>query len=123
MSQVLDLSSYRRYFPSLAQVVDGKQAIYLDNPGGTQVAQQVIDAMISYFRESNANTHGAFLTSKRTDRVIAAARSAMADFLHAASPDEIVFGPNMTPLPVAFSRAVGTTLQPGDAIVGPGRRP
>ena len=117
MSQVLDLSSYRRYFPSLTQVVDGKQAIYLDNPGGTQVAQQVIDAMISYFRESNANTHGAFLTSKRTDRVIAAARSAMADFLHAASPDEIVFGPNMTTLTFAFSRAIGKTLQPGDEIV------
>jgi cysteine desulfurase family protein (TIGR01976 family) len=117
MSQVLDLSSYRRYFPSLAQVVDGKQAVYLDNPGGTQVAQQVIDAMISYFRESNANTHGAFLTSKRTDRVIAAARSAMADFLHAASPDEIVFGPNMTTLTFAFSRALGKTLQPGDEIV------
>ena len=117
MSQVLDLSSYRRYFPSLAQVVDGKQATYLDNPGGTQVAQQVIDAMISYFRESNANTHGAFLTSKRTDRVIAAARSAMADFLHAASPDEIVFGPNMTTLTFAFSRAIGKTLQPGDEIV------
>src|SRR5258708_19196811 len=117
MSQVLDLSSYRRYFPSLAQVVDGKQARYLDNPGGTKVAQKVIDAMISYFRESNANTHGAFLTSQRTDRVIAAARSAMADFLHAASPDEIVFGPNMTTLTFAFSRAIGKTLQPGDEIV------
>src|SRR5258707_7032851 len=117
MSQVLDLSSYRRYFPSLAQVVDGKQAVYLDNPGGTQVAQQVIDAMISYFHESNANTHGAFLTSKRTDRDIAAARSAMADFLHTASPDAIVFGPNLYTLTFAFSRAIGKTLQPGDEIV------
>lgn len=115
--QALDLSSYRRYFPSLAQVVNGKQAVYFDNPGGTQVAQQVIDAMVSYFREANANTHGAFLTSKRTDLVIASARSAMADFLHAASPDEIVFGPNMTTLTFAFSRAFGKTLQPGDEIV------
>jgi len=115
--QALDLSSYRRYFPSLAQVVNGKQAVYFDNPGGTQVAQQVIDAVVSYFREANANTHGAFLTSKRTDLVIASARSAMADFLHAASPDEIVFGPNMTTLTFAFSRAFGKTLQPGDEIV------
>ena len=115
--QALDLSSYRRYFPSLAQVVNGKQAVYFDNPGGTQVAQQVVDAMVSYFREANANTHGAFLTSKRTDLVIASARSAMADFLHAASPDEIVFGPNMTTLTFAFSRAFGKTLQPGDEIV------
>ncbi len=49
--------------------------------------------------------------------MIAAARSAMADFLHAASPGEIVFGPNMTTLTFAFSRAVGKTLQAGDEIV------
>src|SRR5260370_6858561 len=96
MSQALDLSSYRRYFPSLAQVVDGKQAVYLDNPGGTQVAQQVIDAMISNFHESNANTHGAFLTSKRTDRDIAAPRSPMAHFLHPPSPYDIIFIPTTT---------------------------
>ncbi|HET8852924.1 MAG TPA: cysteine desulfurase-like protein, partial [Ktedonobacteraceae bacterium] len=117
MSQALDLSSYRRYFPALAQDINGKQAIYFDNPGGTQVAQQVIDAMVSYLREANANTNGAFVTSQRTDQVIAAARNAMADFLHAARPSEIVFGPNMTTLTFAFSRAIGKTLQPGDEIV------
>jgi cysteine desulfurase family protein (TIGR01976 family) len=117
MPQTLDLSPYRRYFPSLAQTVDNKQAIYFDNPGGTQVAQQVIDAMVAYFREANANTHGAFITSHRTDQVIAAARSAMADFLHATSPGEIVFGPNMTTLTFAFSRAIGKTLQAGDEVI------
>lgn len=117
MSQVLDLSSYRRYFPSLSLDINGKPAIYFDNPGGTQVAQQVVDAMLSYFHSANANSHGAFLTSQRTDQVIAAARSAMADFLHAASPNEIVFGPNMTTLTFAFSRAIGKTLQPGDEII------
>jgi len=61
MPQTLDLSSYRRYFPALAQNINGKQAIYFDNPGGTQVAQQVIDAMVSYLREANANTNGALL--------------------------------------------------------------
>jgi cysteine desulfurase family protein (TIGR01976 family) len=115
--QTLDLSSYRRYFPSLGLEVNGKQAIYFDNPGGTQVAQQVIDAMVAYFLEANANSYGAFLTSKRTDHVIANARGAMADFLHASSPNEIVFGPNMTTLTFAFSRAIGKTLQPGDEIV------
>ncbi len=117
MSQSADLSYYRRYFPSLDLEVKGKQAIYFDNPGGTQVAQQVIDAMVTYFREANANMHGAFLTSNRTDQIIADARSSMADFLHAASPNEIVFGPNMTTLTFAFSRAIGKTLQPGDEIV------
>src|SRR2546429_1027605 len=117
MVQPPDLSYYRRYFPSLDLEVDGKKAIYFDNPGGTQVAQQVIDAMVTYFREANANTHGAFLTSKRTDQIIAEARTSMADFLHAASPNEIVFGPNMTTLTFAFSRAIGKTLKPGDEIV------
>jgi cysteine desulfurase family protein (TIGR01976 family) len=73
--------------------------------------------MVTYFREANANTHGAFLTSNRTDQIIADARSSMADFLHAASPNEIVFGPNMTTLTFAFSRAIGKTLQSGDEIV------
>ncbi|HLX56979.1 MAG TPA: cysteine desulfurase-like protein [Ktedonobacteraceae bacterium] len=117
MPQPLDLSPYRVYFPALAQQINGQQAIYFDNPGGTQVASQVIDAMVAYFREANANTHGAFATSHRTDEVIANARGAMADFLHAASPNEIVFGPNMTTLTFAFSRAIGKTLQAGDEIV------
>src|SRR5947208_8940687 len=112
-----DLSYYRRYFPSLDLEFEGRKAIYFDNPGGTQVAQQVIDAMVTYFREANANTHGAFLTSNRTDQIIAEARSSMADFLHAASLNEIVFGPNMTTLTFAFSRAIGKTLKPGDEIV------
>ncbi|MGZ3611440.1 MAG: aminotransferase class V-fold PLP-dependent enzyme, partial [Ktedonobacteraceae bacterium] len=117
MAQVPDLSYYRRFFPSLDLEVEGRKAIYFDNPGGTQVAQQVIDAMVTYMREANANTHGAFLTSNRTDQLIAEARHSMADFLHAASPNEIVFGPNMTTLTFAFSRAIGKTLQPGDEIV------
>ena len=112
-----DLSLYRRYFPSLSLASGGREAIFFDNPGGTQVAQQVIDSMVAYFREANANTHGAFLTSNRTDQMIAEARSCMADFLHAAGPHEIVFGPNMTTLTFAFSRAIGKTLQPGDEIV------
>jgi len=115
--QPLDLSSYRHYFPSLKQEIHGKQVIYFDNPGGTQVPLQVIDGMVAYFREANANTMGAFATSRRTDEMIAHARSAMADFLHAASPGEIVFGPNMTTLTFAFSRAIGKTLQAGDEIV------
>jgi cysteine desulfurase family protein (TIGR01976 family) len=109
--------TYRSYFPSLQQQINGQQVIFFDNPGGTQVAIQVIDAMVQYFRDANANTHGAFATSRRTDEVIAEARQGMADFLHAASPDEIVFGPNMTTLTFAFSRAIGKTLQAGDEIV------
>ena len=117
MPQVPDLSSYRRYFPSLALQVGRQPAIYFDNPGGTQVAQQTIEATTKYYQEANSNSHGAFLTSQRTDRVIQDAREAMASFLNAASPKEIVFGPNMTTLTFAFSRAFARTLKPGDEII------
>src|SRR5579871_5482953 len=116
MTQTLDLRPYRQYFPSLKQEMHGQRVIFFDNPGGTQVALQVIDAMTTYFRDANANTHGAFATSQRTDEVITRARLGMADFLH-ADPNEIVFGPNMTTLTFAFSRAIGKTLSPGDEIV------
>ena len=117
MPGTLDLSIYRRYFPSLELEVRGRPAIYFDNPGGTQVVLQVIDGMTRYLREANANTHGAFLTSQRSDEVIARARQGMADFLHTPGPEQIVFGPNMTTLTFAFSRAIGRTLSPGDEIV------
>jgi cysteine desulfurase family protein (TIGR01976 family) len=97
--------------------VDGQPAVYLDNPGGTQVPQRCIDAMVEYLSQANANTHGAFLTSARTDTMLDAARAGMAALLGAADPREIVFGPNMTTLTFALSRAIGRTLKPGDEII------
>jgi cysteine desulfurase family protein (TIGR01976 family) len=112
----LDLTYVRSQFPALAQTVNGHPAAFLDGPGGTQVPQRVIDAISDYLRHNNANTGGAYPTSRRTDAMIAEARSAMADFLHCAA-DEIAFGPNMTTLTFAISRAIGRDLQPGDEIV------
>ena len=112
----LDLQWVRAQFPSLAQTVNGHPAAFLDGPGGTQVPQRVIDAISDYLRRDNANTGGAYATSRRTDAMIAEARSAMADFLHCGA-DEVVFGPNMTTLTFAISRAIGRELKPGDEIV------
>jgi cysteine desulfurase family protein (TIGR01976 family) len=95
----------------------GRPAIYFDGPGGTQVPQRVIDAMSAYLAHSNANTHGAFRTSRETDAVLESAHQAMADFLNAGSPAEIAFGPNMTTLTFQFSRAIGRLMQPGDEVV------
>jgi len=106
----------RAQFPSLSQRVNGHPAAFLDGPGGTQVPQRVIDAISAYLRENNANTCGAYATSRNTDRVIADARSAMADFLGCDS-NEVVFGPNMTTLTFAMSRAIGRALGPGDEIL------
>ena len=112
----IDLTWVRSQFPSLAQTVDGQPAVFLDGPGGTQVPQRVIDAIADYLAQSNANTCGAYATSRRTDAVLAEARAAMADFL-GCDKDEVVFGPNMTTLTFAISRAIGRDLGPGDEIL------
>jgi len=112
----LDLTRVRSQFPSLSQTVAGQPAVFLDGPGGTQVPQRVIDAISDYLKNSNANTCGAYATSRRTDAVIAGARAAMAD-LFACDPDEVVFGPNMTTLTFALSRSLGRELGPGDEIL------
>ena len=112
----LDSVWVRAQFPSLQQKVNGHPAIFFDGPAGTQVPQQVIDAITGYLLHSNANNCGAFATSKRTDETIAEARVAMADFLNCSSK-EITFGPNTTTLAFAFSRGIGRDLKPGDEIV------
>jgi cysteine desulfurase family protein (TIGR01976 family) len=115
-SAALDIHYVRSQFPSLAQTVNGHPAAFLDGPGGTQVPQRVIDAISDYLRRDNANTGGAYSTSRNTDAMLAEARAAMADFLNCAG-DEIVFGPNMTTLTYAMSRAIGRDLGPGDEIL------
>ena len=112
----LDLAYVRSQFPSLSQTVNGHPAAFLDGPGGTQVPQRVIDAISDYLRRDNANTGGAYATSRHTDVMIAEARAAMADFLHCGA-DEVAFGPNMTTLTFAMSRAIGRELKPGDEIL------
>ncbi len=111
-----DIAWVRAQFPSLRQMVNGHPAAFLDAPAGTQVPQRVIDAVREYYEQSNANTCGAFSTSRRSDALIASARAAMADFLDCA-PDELFFGPNTTTLTFALSRAIGRELQPGDEII------
>jgi cysteine desulfurase family protein (TIGR01976 family) len=112
----LDLTWVRSQFPSLTQNVNGNPAVFLDGPGGTQVPQRVIDAISDYLTTSNANTCGAYATSRRTNATIDDARAAMADFL-GCDPDEIAFGPNMTTLTYAMSRAIGRQLGPGNEIL------
>jgi len=112
----LDLDWVRSQFPSLSQTVSGQPATFLDGPGGTQVPQRVIDAISGYLKGDNANTCGAYATSRRTDAMITGARSTMADFLGCDS-DEVVFGSNMTSLTFAMSRSIGRELGPGDEIV------
>ena len=118
MSDSFDVNDIRAQFPSLAQMHDEKSpVVFLDNPGGTQVHQSVIDATTDYYLHHNANGDGAFATSQRSDEILHEAHAAVADMLNAASPDEIVFGPNMTTLTLGISRALAREIGPGDEIV------
>ncbi len=102
----------RQQFPSLA-----RPAVFFDNPGGTQIARQSLDRMQGYLLNCNANHEGAFPTSQESDVILHEAHAAMADFLNASSPNEIVFGNNMTTLTLHISRSLAGDLQLGDEIV------
>src|SRR6266404_4769231 len=115
-SKTFDIAWVREQFPSLQLRVKGYAAAFLDGPAGTQVPRQVMDVVQNYFLNANANTYGAFLTSRRTDEMIRSARAAMADFFNCDS-NEVVFGQNMTTIAFALARAIGRELKPGDEIV------
>jgi cysteine desulfurase family protein (TIGR01976 family) len=112
----LDVAWVRAQFPSLQLRVNGQPAVFLDGPAGTQVPQQVTRAIQDYLLHKNANTCGAFATSRQSDQAIGAARAAMADFFN-CDAREVVFGQNMTTITFALSRAIGRHLQAGDEIV------
>ena len=112
-----DLDAVRAQFPALTLTDNGKRRIYFDNPAGTQVPQMVVDAMSRCLLETNANAGGRFVTSHAADEIIEGARAAMADFLNAETPDEIVFGQNMTTLTLHMSRSIGRLFQRGDEII------
>src|SRR5690242_6186247 len=107
----LDLATVRGRFPALASGI-----AFLDGPGGTQCPQSVIDAIARYLRESNANLGGAFAASRRSDELVEHAHATAASFL-GCRPEETAFGPNMTTLNFALTRALGRTLSAGDEIL------
>lgn len=112
----LDPAWVRAWFPALAEEIEGRVPVFFDGPGGAQVPGTVVEAMARYLVTSNANTHGAFVTSRETDALIGAARAALADFLGCAA-DEVVLGANMTTLAFHLARALGRELVAGDEVV------
>lgn len=108
----LNVDLVRQQFPSL-----NRPAIFFDNPGGTQIARQSLDRVNRYLIECNANHEGAFATSIASDAVLDEAHRAMADFYNAGSPEEIVFGNNMTTLTLHISRSLSREWKEGEEIV------
>jgi cysteine desulfurase family protein (TIGR01976 family) len=114
---MLDALTLRQQFPALRRSVAGRTPIYLDGPGGTQVPVRVIDSMVRYLSESNANHGGVFSTSRASDQITDEAHRAVGDFLNAPSSETVVFGQNMTSLTFHISRSIGRTWRPGDQVL------
>src|SRR3569832_7656 len=110
------IDAVRARFPALSVSEAGGQRVYFDAPGGTQICIDAIDRMVAHLKGGTANAGGKFATSVETDAMSAAAHAAMADLLGAQS-GEIAFGPNMTSLTFALSRALAREWQIGDEIV------
>jgi cysteine desulfurase family protein (TIGR01976 family) len=116
MLNVATIEAIRSRFPALERQEGGFPVAYFDGPGGTQVPRVVADAVGDYLLHHNANTHWVYPTSRETDAALFRAREAMGDYLN-ASPDEIVFGANMTSLTFHLGRALGRGWVSGDEIV------
>ena len=112
----LAVEALRSRFPALARRMNGRPCVFADAPGGTQVPRSVIEAMADYLATDNANTGGAFDTSRHTDLLIAEARGSAGDLL-GVEPERVAFGPSMTTLAFAVSRSVARELRPGDEVV------
>ncbi len=110
------IDAVRNRFPALSLTDEGRPRVYFDAPGGTQVCADAIDGMRRHLIEGTANAGGAFATSVATDALVRSARQAVADLLN-AEPEEVAFGPNMTSLTLAVSRALARDWQPGDELV------
>ncbi len=117
VSSTFDVNAVRSQFPALAREIAGQPAAYFDGPAGSQVPLVVADAMRECLLHTNANTCGQFATSREVGELAAAAHAAAADFLGGGDPDEDAFGPNMTTLTFAFSRALAQEWKQGDEII------
>jgi len=108
----LDVSYVRKQFPSL----NGKWTFF-DNAGGSQIAKQVTDRILEYLYTSNVQLGGTYETSVIAGNRIFEAQKKMAEYINAASADEIILGPSTTMLLQNLSRAMERTLSPGDEII------
>jgi cysteine desulfurase family protein (TIGR01976 family) len=106
-----DVEAVRRRFSALDQPL-----AFFDGPGGTQVPDEVIDAIAGYLRTSNANVSGPYSTSRRTEELVVRARDTAARFLD-ADPDEVAFGQNMTTLNFAWTRTAAREWREGDEVI------
>jgi cysteine desulfurase family protein (TIGR01976 family) len=117
MPAAFPIDEVRDQFHGLRRQQGGQPVVFLDGPGGSQVPARVAAAVSDYLLHSNANSGGAFASSRDTDELLAGARQACAELLNAPRSEEIVFGPNMTSLTFGLAAALGATWRPGDEVM------
>jgi len=114
-----DVETVRNQFPILGQLVHGKPLVYLDNAATTQKPQAVIDRLVAYYTQDNANIHRAVhLLSERATRQYEEARIQIQQFLRAASPREIIYTRGTTEAINLVASSYGrANLKPGDEVL------
>src|SRR5216117_3874426 len=91
-ASAFDPAAVRADFPILRQRIHGRPLVYLDNAATTQKPQSVIDRLVQYYVEENANVHrGVHTLSERATEAYEGARETVRRFLNAATSREIVF--------------------------------
>jgi cysteine desulfurase / selenocysteine lyase len=115
----MDVTSIRADFPILHRRVRGKPLIYLDNAATTQKPQVVIDRLVRYYREENANIHrGVHLLSVEATDAYDVARERVQRFLNASESREIVFVRGATEgINLVASTYGRTHVGPGDEVM------
>jgi len=111
-----DVEYVRNQFPAMSMKVNDYPVAFLDGPGGTQTPQRVIDAMVDYLINYNANIEGIFKTSIESDELLLNCRKTLADFL-GCSHEEVAFGENMTTITFKLALAIARDLKSGDEII------
>jgi cysteine desulfurase family protein (TIGR01976 family) len=111
LNPTIDVDEVRARFSSLR---DG--FAFLDAPGGSQVPDEVGDAVARAMREASANLGAGYATSHRVKAILETAEAHAARFL-GCDPHEVTFGTNMTTLDFTFSRTAGRDFAPGDEIL------
>ena len=106
----IDVAAVRGRFSSL------RDFAFLDAPGGSQVPDEVGEAIARALREASANLGAGYATSRRVGEILEEAEHKAAGFL-GCEPDEVIFGPNMTSLNFMLSRTAARGFRPGDEIL------
>jgi cysteine desulfurase/selenocysteine lyase len=116
---MLDAARIRADFPLLARLENGRRLVYLDNAATTQKPQAVLDAILDYYRTTNANVHrGAYDLAIRATEAYEAARVKVAGFVNAWTPESVVFTRGTTEAINLVAGAYGrATVKAGDSVV------